>query len=273
MNRTTHLFVGLAALAVPLGLFAQQRGDPDDPWCDENGGSRNQERYCEVREFTVSPDGGTVVVDGGPNGGISVEGWDRNEIQVRAKVQAWTRDGDDPEDLVSQIRIETGGTIRADGPDMRGGRSRDAGWAVNFELMVPARSDLALETVNGGIEIANVSGAVEFRAVNGGIRLAAVSGDVSGRTTNGGLQVDLEGDRWDGAGLDVETTNGGVELSIPADYQAELTTGTVNGGFEIDFPITIQGRINRRRITTELNGGGPPIRVVTTNGGVTVRRR
>jgi hypothetical protein len=61
-------------------------------------------------------------------------------------------------------------------------------------------------------------------------------------------------------------------MLIPEDYRARLETGTVNGGFRIDFPITIQGRITRRRITTDLNGGGPTIRAVTTNGGVVIRR-
>jgi hypothetical protein len=61
-------------------------------------------------------------------------------------------------------------------------------------------------------------------------------------------------------------------MDIPDDYRATLTSGTVNGGLRIDFPIVVQGRINRRQITTDLNGGGTPIRAVTTNGGVTIRR-
>ncbi|MGH7719113.1 MAG: hypothetical protein ACREON_09755, partial [Gemmatimonadaceae bacterium] len=71
--------------------------------------------------------------------------------------------------------------------------------------------------------------------------------------------------------LDLRTTNGGVDLSIPGNYSATLETGTVNGGMSIDFPITVQGRITRR-LTTQLGGGGPTIRAITTNGGVRIRR-
>ena len=144
---------------------------------------------------------------------------------------------------------------------------------MSFEIMVPTESDLSLEATNGGIAIADVVGDMDFRTTNGGIRLVAVGGDVRGSTTNGGIRVELEGEEWQGRGLDVQSTNGGVTLTIPRDYRADLETGTTNGGFEIDFPIMIQGRINRRRIRTELNGGGTLIRAVTTNGGVTVRRR
>lgn len=256
-------------LWMPAGALVAQ-GDPDHEWCrGDRRGSRDGERYCEVRTFELPADRGAVRVNAGTNGGISVEGWDRDDIRVLAKVQVWSR-RDDPEELARAVTIRTDGTIRAEGPERR--RSRRDGVAVSFRLMVPRRSDLDLETLNGGINVFAVHGDIEFRAVNGGISLNEVGGDLRGRTTNGGVHIELEGDRWDGAGLDVETTNGGITLGVPEDFHADLTTGTVNGGLDIDFPVTIQGRINRRRITTKLNGGGPPVRVVTVNGGVTIRR-
>lgn len=271
MQRTLSLIAAAAAvgLAAPAPGWAQQTGDPDDEWCDGRNRDRDRERYCEVREFTLEARD-LVRVDAAPNGGIEVEGWDRNEILVRARVQTWSED-DDPADIAPEVEILIGSEIRADGPRFRG-RRRDR-WSVSFEIMVPRESDLSLESVNGGIGISGVTGDMDFRTTNGGITLVDVGGDVRGSTTNGGLDVELEGDEWVGRGLDVRTTNGGVNLRIPENFRADLETGTTNGGFEIDFPITLQGRINRRQIRTELNGGGTPIRAVTTNGGVRVRRR
>ena len=106
------------------------------------------------------------------------------------------------------------------------------------------------------------------------MRLQDVGGRVNGETRNGGLDVRLNGTRWDGEGLDVQTSNGGVTLSIPDGYNAELETRTVNGGLRIDFPITVQGELSSRRgISTTLGSGGPPVRVRTTNGGVKINRR
>src|SRR2546428_12573332 len=82
----------------------------------------------------------------------------------------------------------------------------------------------------------------------------------------------MQGDHWDGAGLDVETHNGGVRLTLPATYSAELETGTTNGRISIDFPVTVQGRIDRH-LTATLGAGGPKDRAITTNGGGTSRRR
>jgi DUF4097 and DUF4098 domain-containing protein YvlB len=143
---------------------------------------------------------------------------------------------------------------------------------VSYEVWAPRQTDLHLVTQNGGISVQDVEGRFDLNAVNGGIALTRVSGDVHGATTNGPLNVELDGDRWRGNGLDLRTTNGPVNLAIPEGYSARLETGTVNGGMRIDFPVTLQGNIGRR-ITTDLGDGGPPIRAVTTNGPVNIRRR
>jgi DUF4097 and DUF4098 domain-containing protein YvlB len=104
------------------------------------------------------------------------------------------------------------------------------------------------------------------------VKIADAGGSMHGRTTNGGVQVALSGSSWDGEGLDVTTTNGGVVLEVPSDFNAHLETGTVNGGVNMDFPVRVQGRLGRD-LSTDLGSGGPTIRAKTTNGGVTVRRR
>ena len=223
--------------------------------------------FCEVREFRFSPEE-VRRVDAGPNGGIHVQGWNRDEVLVRATVQAHAWSDEDARDLVSEVQIETSGsTLESDGP--RTGRHES--WSVSFWLSVPHSSDLEMSTTNGGISIDDVTGNLDFHTTNGGVRLSNVGGDVRGRTTNGGVRVELSGSEWEGRGLDVQTTNGAVRLVIPDGYNAELVSGTTNGGMTIDFPITISGRIDRR-IRTELGRGGATIRAVTTNGGVVIRR-
>jgi DUF4097 and DUF4098 domain-containing protein YvlB len=86
------------------------------------------------------------------------------------------------------------------------------------------------------------------------------------------MTIDLTGDRWDGVGLDVTTHNGGIKLTLPERYSAELETGTTNGRISTDFPIMVQGQLNRELRTT-LGSGGVTIRAMTTNGGVTIHRR
>lgn len=263
--RIKTMILGIVLSTAVLSCASAQqwtvRGDQD--WRDED--DRN-ERYCEIREITLAGRQ-DISVDGLANGGIQIEGWDRNDIELSARVCVWDRRRSDAEELAKEIEIRTDGTIRADGPRWH----RRSGWSVSYRLMVPKQSNLNLETRNGGITISHVEGEIRFDATNGGIELSNLQGDVQGRTTNGGVNVELSGVRWQGYGLDVRTTNGGVVLDIPRDYSANLETGTVNGKIRVDFPITVQGTIGRR-ISTTLGDGGRTIRATTTNGGVVIRK-
>jgi len=264
---TSYLVAGLAALGLAAGsVAAQQPLAEDQDWCRDSHSDRDYDRYCEVREFTLGVTD-RLVVDAAPNGGIAVEGWDRNEIRVLARVSGQADQMDDARRLVKEVEVLTTATITAEGP--RTGRHES--WSVSFRVFAPRHSDLALETTNGGIRIEDVAGDIEFNTTNGGVRLTAVGGDVRGRTTNGGLHIELAGSEWPGAGLDVRTTNGGVRLTIPAGYNARLETGTTNGGMRFDFPVTVQGRIDRR-LSVDLGAGGTLLRAFTTNGGVTVQQ-
>ncbi len=261
--RATALLALLIA-AAPAALNAQ--ADPvrvdRDVECSWNN---DRDNYCEHREYALEARD-RLDVDAGTNGGIEVVGWDRNEIQLVAKIQAWSRDGD-AEALADGIEIRTGGTIEA-----RGHRTRSReGWAVSFELRVPRGTQLRLDAHNGGINLEGLTGDVSARTTNGGIGVVGGEGRLRGETTNGGIRLELTGSTWQGDGVDLETTNGGVRIIVPDGYSAELETSTVNGGMQLDFPVTVQGRINRT-LRTELGNGGPLIRARTTNGGVVLRR-
>ena len=261
---------GAFALLILTALPASaQRSMGGEMSCSRGGWwDRDNERACKITEKTIAAVSGVLNIDGRTNGGITVNGANRRDILVRAKVQANARTESRAQALVDEIVLHMdGGRIYAEGPDTR---NRE-GWSVEYEVEVPAHSDLNLRAYNGGIEVGGVTGTLRMETLNGGIHLDAVGGDVVAETTNGGVHVTLDGDQWQGKGLDATTTNGGVHVSVPRGYNAHLETGTVNGGVDIDFPVTVQGKIGRR-ITTDLGRGGPTIRVLTTNGGVDIRK-
>lgn len=234
---------------------------------NRRSGNGRQQRFCEMREYNIGA-ASRIAADGKINGGISVKGWDRNEVLVRAKVEAWAPSEGEARAMTGQINVQSaGGNITADAPDF----GKDRGWAVSYEIFVPHRIDLNLKAHNGGIAIGDVRGNVEFSAVNGGVALKRLGGSVRGATVNGGLAIELDGTRWDGDQLNVSATNGGVSLSIPENYSARLETGTVNGRVSADLP-SVQGRSDREMSLT-LGGGGPLVRATTTNGGISIKRR
>ncbi len=105
---------------------------------------------------------------------------------------------------------------------------------------------------------------------NGGISLSDLGGDVHATTTNGGLRIALTGDSWQGAGLVAKSTNGGVHVTMPANYSAHLIAGTVNGGTDVRLPMTANVINSRRHIDGQIGHGGPLVQVETVNGGVSI---
>ena len=266
-NWIGRIVVSAATLSLLSGLAIAQDTSRGSLSCRDNWYSDRLIGHCEIKEQTLAA-GGVITVDARKNGGVSIKGWDRNEVLVRARIQTSASTQSEADDLAKQIKIETaGGKIFAAGPETR----RDYHWDVSYEIFVPRRSDLSLEAYNGGISIADVSGRIEFTGHNGGVVLRRVGGLVRGGTTNGGVVVELDGARWDGETLDVKTTNGGIVMSVPENYSAHLETGTVNGHLSVDFPVTVQGRITRE-LAVNLGSGGPTVRAMTTNGGVKIKR-
>jgi len=271
-------FLAVAALTFPIAAVRAQ--DTDDEWLDDcrhdswhDSWRDSRVKHCEIRETGLrgAVDDVALTVDPGMNGGVDIIGWDRDSVAVTARIQVNARTADDAQAIARDIRIEAAGrAVRAVGPSPLGRRQS---WSVSFIVYVPRHTDLSLATENGPLSVHEVSGQMELSTHNGPLSLVGVGGDVRARAQNGPLLVKLAGARWDGAGLDAETMNGPAVLRIPEGYNAKLDFGTVNGPMDVGFPltVTINGRVTDR-ISTTLGTGGPPVRVVTTNGPMSVRR-
>lgn len=257
----------IICLAAATGLAAPHGG-----FCENYKHSNGKKvAFNDLREITL-PNLSLLEVDGKRNGGIKVTGENRADILIRACVRTWAESDAAARAFANNTRIETAGFVRAENPD------ESAKWSVSYQILVPTMTNLKLRARNGGISIKAVNGTLEFETRNGGIKLDGLAGDVRGRTTNGGVKVILAGNTWVGGGLDVETKNGGVKLMMPANYSANVETGTVNGGFRSDFAeLAVEKKKGdnsyyqrNKRVNASLNGGGAPIRVMTTNGGVKI---
>jgi hypothetical protein len=260
-----------AVLILAGGACAQLRDNRTPQMsCDSSNYDRNRQRFCEVREQTI-PGVGRLTVDPGKNGGVTVKGWLRNDISIRSRVETWAASVGEAGVLAGLVRVDaSAGQIKASGPDSQ----RDSSWSVSYEIFVPQNSDLSMTSFNGGIDVSDVRGRIEFGAKNGGVRLTRVAGNVSGQTANGGIQVELTGSTWEGGQLDARTTNGGVMVRVPENYSAHIQTETVNGVFDSDFPLSVNvnARPRPRTLDFSVGSGGPLIRVSTTNGNVKFQR-
>lgn len=269
-------FVTLLAFPLLASGLAWSQNFTTAP-CPEGDGSSGHgwffnsgSRACEVRRATLPLRSGHLGVDG-QNGGIEVVGEDRSDIALEVKVTAQAPSREDAESLLHQVHIVTGGNIHAEGPDENGGHNRS--WSASYRLRVPRRvAATELRTTNGGITVTDLAGDLQAKSNNGGLSLHNLSGSVRAETTNGGVSITLAGNHWQGKGLFARTTNGGIALKVPADFAAHLVASTTNGGVAVAFPLPDSDTRHRTHVDANINGGGPPVQLETTNGGVSINR-
>jgi ribosomal protein S28E/S33 len=235
------------------------------------------------------------------NGGITVSGWDKEEVALTAEI----RDSD-------QRRIEL--AWQRVGPDLDiAALPQQAHWSLGLgavptpwcwlTLNVPHRLLGQFRTTNGPIRVEAVVGFVRCETVNGDITLEDIAGEVVGETSNGNLEArglharirggtangrivleNVDGqvrvettngfikarnlDGW-GEGISLESTNGAIDLELGR-ATGELQAETANGTIRIHVPGCQVLENGKYRVRVRVPGRNQKITLASTNGSIQV---
>jgi hypothetical protein len=190
----------------------------------------------------------------------------------------------DHELFIEVVEYADGATIcavyakdKAPGRCHRGGVSSESGdwWhgrraKINFDAQVPRGVRLNAMTTNGRVHCLNLDSVVQAATTNGDVEVST-SEWASARTTNGGVRVSMGNAKWSGQ-LELLTTNGSVDVTLPPSAEFKVNASTTNGGIQTDFPITVQGKFGPKSLSGTVGGGGRELRVATTNGGIELKK-
>jgi hypothetical protein len=224
----------------------------------------------------------TLRVRAESNGGLQVQGWDRDTYSVTLCKAAEA--GRDADSLLSRIHLTfTNGELGVSGPS-----SHDH-WSAHILIRAPKAVALDLQVNNGPMTLYHVDGNLKVRAQNGPVTVTDCSGELdlnshngpvtlegnSGKqsvhTENGPVTLSLSGNSWDGAGIEAHATNGPVKLQIPSGYKSGVVLESDgNGPFQCHSSVCSEGRKTwddeRKRI--EFGSGPTLVRISTVNGPV-----
>lgn len=204
-----------------------------------------------------------------------------SEAEVTAVKKAGRRG--DPDDVEIKVVEDGNGvticalypTRRSRQSDCQSGGSRDENYRdtdveVDFEVKVPAGVDFVGVTVNGDVYARDLPADAEVSTVNGDVE-ATAAGIVRGTTVNGSVTATMGKTGWTGT-LHFSTVNGGITVTFPADFDAEIDASTVNGSIDSDFPITVQGKMRRNTFHGTIGKGGRRLELNTVNGSIELRK-
>ena len=155
-----------------------------------------------------------------------------------------------------------------------------------FDIVVPPNAVIDVGTVMDGlVDVSGVAGIVSASNVNGSIAVAQIQNCESINSVNGRVNVGFS--QAPVNDCSIETVNGDITLSVPANTSLDVTADLFNGEIKSDFPIgplsmpaTVEHAVedgrNRYRIQ-QLNGirigaGGPTYSIASINGDVRIQR-
>jgi hypothetical protein len=225
-----------------------------------------------TRTYPLTAGGEVRIVN--TNGKIDIEGTDGSTVEVRAERIARGTTDAAARELLPRIVIK-----EVQKPDLvsleterMSGIMFGAAFEVRYHVRAPKNAVVNVTNTNGQVALTALDGKVRAHTTNGGVNGKSLSGGVDARSTNGGVTIDMASVGADSISL--RTTNGGVTLTLPDTAKATLSASCTNGGINVssldNLDVSDQ---SRRRLEGRLNGGGTPIELRTTNGGIRVRPR
>jgi DUF4097 and DUF4098 domain-containing protein YvlB len=241
--------------------------------CDVHLGDLSARATDEwTRSYPLKAGGEVRIVN--TNGRIDVEGIDGSTVEVRAERIARGSTDAAARELLPRIVIKENATPERVSLETEriSGIMIGAAFEVRYHVRAPKDAAVNVTNTNGQVVLTGLAGKVNAHTTNGGVKGDGLTGGVDARSTNGQVAIDLAGVGRDPVTL--HTTNGGVTLTLPETAKADVSASVTNGGISVgEFQNFEVGEKSRRRLEAKLNGGGTPIELQTTNGGVRLRPR
>jgi hypothetical protein len=156
-------------------------------------------------------------------------------------------------------------------------------------ITVPADTSLDLQTLQGSITVEGVKGEIVVDSLNSNITLNNVGGNVLAHSHNGPIKATMDSVAA-GKPLSFISFNGLIDVTLPADFKANVKMSTHNGGIYSDFDIRLGGGVitqsnntadgkfqvrigGENGYTGTINGGGAEATFKSYNGNIYIRKK
>jgi hypothetical protein len=235
--------------------------------------------------------GGTLTIIGPPDSSITIEGWQRSEVDVSAEIQL-RADTEKDLDLLAAVntfvvdedanhlRVMSTGTH--DKVFMRSVAKKfpktllGLPWRIDFRIRVPFAIDLDINAGRGPISISGVEGNVQLSASESVTNLKLTGGTLSATIATGALKLEIPARSWRGVGATVQIAAGEITVEIPAgfsgDFDAQvLRAGKIDSSYE-ELASASRG-VDPRTLSARAGAGGAAFKFTVGDGVIVIRKQ
>jgi len=192
----------------------------------------------EKIDFTA---GGVLTIVGAPMGSISIEGWQKNEIEISAEIEVQAETESDLAELAKindflvdevfgQVRVLSVGTHDKDYMRRRAKkfprRLLIMPVKIDYRIKAPAYCDLEINGGRGDLRLEGLEGAMKINVLEGNATLNLTGGSVNAVFGSGNVDVKINGHSWAGGQADIQLARGTLNIQLPRNLNA-LVEATV----------------------------------------------
>ena len=235
--------------------------------------------------------GGTLTIIGPPDSSITIEGWQRSEVDVSAEIQL-RADTEKDLDLLAAIntfvldedsnhlRVMSTGTH--DKAFMRSVAKKfpktllGLPWRIDFRIRVPFAIDLDINAGRGPISINGVEGNIQFSAAESETNLKLTGGTVYGTIATGTVKLEVPARSWRGVGATFRLAAGNITIEIPTGFSGDFDAEVLRSG-KIDASFEELARASRgadpRTLSARAGAGGAAFKLTVGDGVIVIRKQ
>lgn len=236
--------------------------------------------------------GGTLTIIGAPEGSVTIEGWSRSEVEVRAEIQMQADTEQDLDRLaavngfvldedLNHVRVLTTGThdrayLKAHAKNFPK-KLLGLPWKIDYRIRVPMAVDLDINAGRGPISLTGVEGNIRVSSPQSDVRLEFAGGTLSTTIAAGRVNLKVLGRSWRGVGADIKVAAGDITLELPAGFSGDLDADILRAGEIENSYEGLEARekpgVTKQVIKGRMGSGGGFLRLTVGDGRIYIRKQ
>jgi DUF4097 and DUF4098 domain-containing protein YvlB len=230
--------------------------------------------------------GGTISIVGAPIGSITIEGWQKAEVEITAEVEVQAANENDLALLAQintfvinedfrHIRVETVGTF--DKNYMKRAAKKfpknllNMPFRVDYYIKAPVFCDLEIDGGRGDLNLSKVEGAIQIKVLESNAKLDLVGGTLTATIGSGNVDVTIPTSIWRGRNADVLLAKGNMNVFFPQNLNANvnatvLRSGQIENSYKFLKPREQRAKFTAKSIAAKSGNGGATLSFTVGDG-------